>query len=123
MLCDIIITALSGIAGVIVGGIMSSIATQRLEYKKLLTDAYGDVIAAYTHWIEDNSAETLRLFIAAIERAKLLCPDKTGEALRELARSIVQDDKSLDDSFNIFCRFTHLARKDVRKRHRNNTKK
>lgn len=115
MSCDNIITALSGIIGVIIGGFIASFGAQRIEHKKLLAETYGDVITAYAHWIEDNSPETIRLLAAATERARLFCPDKTGKLLRELAQSVIHGDNALNDSFDTFYRFADLAREDVRK--------
>lgn len=80
-IADIVIPCIAGLAGVVLGAILTSRSSKKQIRTQLLSEAYADVFRAYTDFVNSFGKETLLGFVAASERAMLFCSPEAGKIL------------------------------------------
>lgn len=112
-----IITALIGVFGVLLGALMTYLATLRAQKKQTidenLSNALSNFFKAYSAFCRTKSHEEFSALLASLDCVRLFCPDDALPRIDELAFSLCASEDISDTTAAIYRQLVDLSRKKI----------
>ena len=89
-LLSLAIPAAVTIIALFIGAGISRKAETENYNRKFLSEAFADVLARYSLWLDTHGSHEIAMVYAAVEKARLLCSPETDPLLHKLAVSVAE---------------------------------
>lgn len=99
----------------VIGARIATSASRKQARKKELLETYTELFAAYYALVADERSEKSSIqFMAAVERVRLLCSEKSDRIITELTPLFTADPLPLDSMAKYISQLREAAKEDLR---------
>lgn len=112
---DSVYGAIIGLAGALLGSFVAERRNRKAKFVQMLTSAYGDLLTAYSDWLQGRTIPNMIKFEAAAHKASLVASEEIYNEILKLQNQITSDTPNSAVCNASICKITLLARKDIKK--------
>lgn len=112
---DSVYGAIIGLAGTLVGSFVAERRNRKSQFVQMLTSAYGDLLTAYSDWVQSRTISNMIKFETAAHKALLVASKDIYNEILKLQDQIISNSPDSAICNAAISEITFLARADIRR--------